>query len=309
MSSESKNSEDIEETNQETLESIETSLGAIEAQLRPSLVRQSGGRNVRETNAGMMGRSVRESIQSALGSLRSRLDTVQEEQDESTTRIDGLERRLRNAEIAHSNRIPLHVLQRELSRRQSAVTREFTHKEEEEDAPSNNRRRSSVLLASRRMAEARRGHGCDPGSRRVPPRRRSSRSFACCRHLPGRCIRSADCGPSRVRTSGRFRGGCAAVRPGSRGGESTACVSLEPSSSCLRVQKMARSAPLLNPSGSNKRTQIVISQDADVELHHQVNTLARVRTVSDQVAQADDLCPPLAACASANTAVSASRLP
>ncbi len=44
MSSESKNSEDIEETNQETLESIETSLGAIEAQLRPSLVRQSGVR-------------------------------------------------------------------------------------------------------------------------------------------------------------------------------------------------------------------------------------------------------------------------
>lgn len=161
MSSESKNSEDIEETNQETLESIETSLGAIEAQLRPSLVRQSGARNVRETNAGMMGRSVRESIQSALGSLRSRLDTVQEEQDESTTRIDGLERRLRNAEIAHSNRIPLHVLQRELSRRQSAVTREFTHKEEEEDAPSNNRRRSSVLLASRRMAEAVEGPQAD----------------------------------------------------------------------------------------------------------------------------------------------------
>ena len=163
MSSESKkNNDDIEESNQETLDSIETSLGAIEAQLRPSLERQSGGRSVHETTGiGMMGRSVRESIQSALGSLRSRLDTVHEEQQDESTRI-GLERRLRNAELAHSNRIPLNVLQRELSRRQSTTTSEFTHKEQEEHAPSNsNRRRSSVLMASRRMAAAVEGPQAD----------------------------------------------------------------------------------------------------------------------------------------------------
>ena len=158
-------------SNQETLDSIEAQLGGIEAQLRPALVRQSGGRSVHSTVAAGMntaGRSVRESIRAALGSIRSRLDTVDEEAQEMSAEeaatMHGLSERLRNAELAHSNRIPLDVLQRELSRRQSAHVAEFTHKEEEasEHAPaSTNRRRSSVLLASRRMAAEAEGHQAD----------------------------------------------------------------------------------------------------------------------------------------------------
>lgn len=157
-------------SNQETLESIETALGGIEAQLRPSLVRQSGGRSVHNVAAAGMnavGRSVRESIRSALGSLRSRLDTVEEGQPRrlsaaDTATMNGLSERLRNAERAHSNRIPLDVLQRELSRRQSVNTAEFTQKEEtDQQSRASTRRRSSVLLASRRMAAAAEGHQAD----------------------------------------------------------------------------------------------------------------------------------------------------
>lgn len=159
-------------SNQQTLDSIDDALGGIEAQLRPSM---AGRRSVgtRSVAAGMGGgRSVRESIRTALRSLRSRLGTVEEEEPnggrsaEDTATMNNISQRLRNAEIAHSNRIPLDVLQREMSRRQSAVSTaaEITQKEESEQAqharPST-RRRSSVLLASRRMAEAAEGHQAD----------------------------------------------------------------------------------------------------------------------------------------------------
>ncbi len=49
---------------------------------------------------------------------------------------------------------------------------------------------------------------------------------------------------------------------------------------------MARSAPLLKPSGSNSAPLIVISQQAYRALHHQIDALARVRTIADNIAQA-----------------------
>lgn len=140
--------------NQETLGSIESALGDVEASV-----------NAATRNGG--GRSIRESIRNALGSIRSRLGTVEEApalSTEETETMNGLEQRLRNAEMAHSNRIPLNVLQREMSRRQSARAAEVTDKKketEEQKAPASRRRRASVLMASRRMAAAAEGHQAD----------------------------------------------------------------------------------------------------------------------------------------------------
>ena len=48
---------------------------------------------------------------------------------------------------------------------------------------------------------------------------------------------------------------------------------------------MARSAPVLNPSGIEQRPLIVIAQQADVAGDHQVDALARIRAIADDVAR------------------------
>ena len=53
-------------------------------------------------------------------------------------------------------------------------------------------------------------------------------------------------------------------------------------------RKWPASAPALNPSGRTAPL-IVISQDANVAPHGQVDALARIRPVADDVAQAIDL--------------------
>ena len=67
-------------------------------------------------------------------------------------------------------------------------------------------------------------------------------------------------------------------------------------SSWSRVQKMARSAPVLKPSGSNRAPWSWLpSRQTRRVLDHQVEALARIGAVADNVAQAEDLVDALAA--------------
>ena len=56
-----------------------------------------------------------------------------------------------------------------------------------------------------------------------------------------------------------------------------------------RVQKMARSAPVLKPSGSNRAPWSWLPSRQTSQRHHQVDALARIGPVADDVAQAIDL--------------------
>ncbi|GAX11174.1 ubiquitin-protein ligase E3 A [Fistulifera solaris] len=104
-----------------------------------------------------LGRAMFESVNSMLGSLRQRLDHLPSASD--------LSERLRTAEFAHSNRIPLQMLRcsstlqvRQSARASLLVQRtQFEHAEkhdDEESVPPRTRsyRRSSSLVASRRLS-------------------------------------------------------------------------------------------------------------------------------------------------------------
>ena len=62
-----------------------------------------------------------------------------------------------------------------------------------------------------------------------------------------------------------------------------------PFSSWLRVQKIARSAPELKPSGIEQRPLVVVAQQAELALHDLVDHFAGVGPIADQVAETVDL--------------------
>lgn len=117
------------------------------------------------------GRAVFDSIRMALGSIRSRLVAVEgnglSAQEAFASNV--LSERLRNAERAHSARIPLGMLQTELSRRSGessgeswgSSTSESIAQKEEQEQNSRSTRRSSELLASRRLADLAEGPQAD----------------------------------------------------------------------------------------------------------------------------------------------------
>jgi hypothetical protein len=165
--------EPVTNRNPETLDSIGTALDGIEAHLTPSSgVRQSpSGRSVHSTATAAMrtlGRAVRESIRTALGSIRSRLDKVEGESTSLTSQsptdaVNRLFQRLRNAEVAHLYRIPLNVLQRNLGRHPTAPAAEIPGERGEAfpKPESISPRRHSLLLASRRLTMAAEGNQAD----------------------------------------------------------------------------------------------------------------------------------------------------
>ncbi len=88
-----------------------------------------------------------------------------------------------------------------------------------------------------------------PGSSSSRRGRRSAPSSAGCRCLPGRRIRSAGCGPIRGQRGSwprRIRG------RSPRNSHRLSFLAVSSDSSCLRVQKIARSACRLKPSGSKR---------------------------------------------------------
>ena len=58
---------------------------------------------------------------------------------------------------------------------------------------------------------------------------------------------------------------------------------------------MARQVPRIETFRVKQGALVVIAQDADIHLHHQVDTLTRVRSVANNVAQAVDFGDPLLA--------------
>ena len=111
------NRENNENPSNSEMSSIQTELEELETQL--------GNNN----NARRIGQSVFRSINSALGSIRSRMERATEDAGASPTSLvpsssytDRLMERLSRAELAHSARIPLDRLQSELNRRQAAAS-------------------------------------------------------------------------------------------------------------------------------------------------------------------------------------------
>ena len=159
MSSTSSNREIDDNQNNSEMSSIQTDLEELETQL---------GRSRSTSNGTGIGRSVFRSMHTALGSIRSRMERATEEAAVNTTSTVALStctnrlvERLRQAELAHSARIPLDRLQSELNRRQNVTDSSNSKREslsrinERTSSPSfpTSPRRESILLASRMRAE------------------------------------------------------------------------------------------------------------------------------------------------------------
>jgi alpha-tubulin suppressor-like RCC1 family protein len=154
----SSSGEERNEIVERRLSSIETELEQVEVRLSVMPHRSTAA------TAPTAGRAVFDSISTALGSIRSRLNAMGGNglSDQETEISTVISERLRNAERAHSARIPLGMLHQELSRRRDSVnSSNVSQKEEEEQKNSGSTRRASVLLASRRLADAAEGHQAD----------------------------------------------------------------------------------------------------------------------------------------------------
>eukprot|EP00531_Pseudo-nitzschia_arenysensis_P017008 CAMPEP_0116154204 /NCGR_PEP_ID=MMETSP0329-20121206/21655_1 /TAXON_ID=697910 /ORGANISM="Pseudo-nitzschia arenysensis, Strain B593" /LENGTH=1345 /DNA_ID=CAMNT_0003651167 /DNA_START=244 /DNA_END=4282 /DNA_ORIENTATION=+ len=115
-------------------------------------------------------RALFDSIGSALGNIRERLQEMgcspanaQRESDHSTESLRALSQRLETAELSHSTRMPLNLLQTELSRRDltESLSNTIAAARSEPESPSSVgsrrsslRRQSSALLASRNRDES-----------------------------------------------------------------------------------------------------------------------------------------------------------